>query len=109
MANLFALITKRNHLRRTGALAQDIASQSVGDVWDRVAGLVLDMDLPEARGYTRVRAVKVIRRHVSRLAQQRHLDGDAQQLLFTLATERVVQLVVADLASGRTKLIRAAA
>ena len=101
MSNLFGLLAGSKLLHRLAPMAREISNQSHPDIWNRVRDLIFDMDLAEARGYVRARAIKVIRRRVAAAVATHHdLDDQARQLLTRLATERVVQLIITDFVSG---------
>ncbi|MCE9547959.1 MAG: hypothetical protein K8T25_21005, partial [Planctomycetia bacterium] len=72
------------------------------------------MDLLEARGYVRARAMAPVRnRSATLLANRSDLNGavlnvTVQQQVVNHATNRVVQRILCDLASGSTAKRRAA-
>lgn len=109
MINLFANFIQRQSLGRTIATARQIANQSRADVWARVRDLIFQMDIPEARGYVRARAAIVVRREADAVvASAIGIDADGRNLVESMATERVVQLVLADVVSRRPSMRRAA-
>ncbi len=109
MIDLFAKIVQRPSLGRIIATARQIAKQSRDDVWSRIRDLIFEMDVPEARGYVRARAAKIVRREVHALANSMQgIDADCRRLVTSIATERVVQLVIAEVVSQRPSIRRAA-
>jgi len=110
VGRFFDLITQRKTFRQIAPLIRDFSQQCHADVWDRVRDLIFEMDLTEARGYVRARAVKVARRHVdSQLHMHPQFDSQAQLQLKTLVTERVVHLVISDFVAGGPAARRPAA
>lgn len=110
MTKLFDAFRQRDTMRRVVALARQIADRSQGDVWNRVRQLIFDMDLVEARGYVRVRAAAVIRQQMIVTIHGRHnLPASALPTLSSVATERVVQLVISDFVTRGPVARRAAA
>jgi hypothetical protein len=106
---LFAKFVQRQSLNRIISTARQIANQSRDDVWARVCELVFQMDLAEARGYVRARAAKIIRREVGvGAASISGIDANGRDLVARMATERVVQLVMAQVVSDRPPIRRAA-
>lgn len=109
MRKLFDAFRLRQRMRNVALLAQNIADESLHDVWPRVAKLVHEMDAVEARGYVRVRATAVIRRQLRVSTAAQSLPGSALLKLTALASERVVQQVIAELLRQRSVSHRAAA
>jgi flavin-binding protein dodecin len=106
---LFARLIQRQSLNRIISTARQIANQSRDDVWARVRDLVFQMDIPEARGYVRARAAKIVRREAEAVVASTHgIDAASRHLVKRMATERVVQLVLAEVVSTRPSIRRAA-
>ena len=106
MIELFAKFVQRQSLNRIISTARQIACQSRDDVCARVRDLIFQMDLAEARGYVRARAAVVVRRETATSAGE--FDAAGQDLVKRMATERVVQLVMAEVVSNRGPIRRAA-
>ncbi|NIL96217.1 MAG: hypothetical protein GTO26_02485 [Planctomycetales bacterium] len=110
MGRFFDLIRQRKTFRRIAPLIREFSQQCQADVWDRVRERIFGMDLFEARGYVRARAIKVVRRYVDgQLHHHPQLDARSGRQLKTLVTERVTQLVVTDLMAGGPAARRPAA
>ncbi len=104
------LLNERRTFKQVALLVGEISPPCQADVWERVRERVFDMDLTEARGYVRARAVKVVRRQVAaRLPRHPQLDAHAVQQLKALVTERVAQRILADLLAGGAAARRPAA
>ena len=107
---LFELLRQRVSMRHLVSVAREIAAASQNDVWQRTHELLFEMELPEARGYIRVRAAKIIRQYATdAMVQHPPMDDTTKRLLLTLATERVVHLVLTDFVSSSTAARREAA
>ncbi len=93
---------------RLDDLARDVAQCSAVDV---VRALPVDMSrmgVAELRGYVRARALRPARRHARTLATQAGLPAAVGEVLAIRALERTVQLVVRQLSTNATVVLRAA-
>lgn len=91
--NLFLLF--RRPARSTAA--SEIAGRCSAAVWDRIQPRVLEMSLPEARGYVRAKATEVI--HAKADVVLRDLPdmaGPRRSDVLASATEAVVEKVIAE-------------
>ncbi|MCE9546390.1 MAG: hypothetical protein K8T25_12835 [Planctomycetia bacterium] len=103
------LLGRSQNDRQMTALVRELSDAALSDVWDRVRGQVFGMDLLEARGYVRARAMAPVRnRSATLLANRSDLNVTVQQQVVNFATNRVVQRILCDLASGSTAKRRAA-
>jgi hypothetical protein len=95
----FRFLHRRKIEASFDTLAQEIATASRHRVRGRVEDQCQGMSVYELRGYVRARAGEPIR---SRTAQHLHaiagLSSHDEKIVIQRATERVVQLVVRDLA-----------
>ncbi|MCE9557167.1 MAG: hypothetical protein K8T91_27785, partial [Planctomycetes bacterium] len=79
------------------------------EVWNRVRDQVFDMDVAEARGYIRARAMAPVRDRIPALVPSSAALSAAQQARLTAhATDRVVQRILSELAAGSSVGRRAA-
>jgi hypothetical protein len=90
--------------RSLDAMVRQVADLSVDAVSRLVADRVTKMTVSEARGYTRARAAKEIRRQ-TRLILPQHVaaDADWQRAVIVRATDRVAPLVLRQLATERIR------
>jgi len=104
------LLIQRKTLRQIAPRVREISNRCHGEVWERVHDRIFDMDLNEARGYIRARAMMPIRSHIkAEIGTDSHLSPDARQQLMLLVTERVVHSVVTDFITGSRVARRSAA
>jgi len=108
--NLFALIFRRHDKeRQLSLLARQLADACLSEVWDRVRHRVFVMDLAEARGYIRARAMAPVRHHLPAVTRGlAPLSAELRTRVSTRATDRVVQRILCDLAAGSSFGRRAA-
>jgi hypothetical protein len=90
--------------RSLDAMVRQVAELSVDAVCRLVADRVASMTVSEARGYTRARAAKEIRRQ-TRLVLPQHMaaDADWQRAVIVRATDRVAPLVLRQLTTARIR------
>jgi hypothetical protein len=90
--------------RSMDAMVRQVAELSVDAVSRLVADRVTSMTVSEARGYTRARAAKEIRRQ-TRLALPAHVVADAawERAVIVRATDRVAPLVLRQLTTARIR------
>ena len=107
---LFNLITQLRRRERLTIMARRIAERSLDEVARRIVGLSPEMSAAETRGYIRARAAVVICREVNLLlALGRHVNFDDRTRLTHLATEEVVNRLVAQAAFCRVQPLEAGA
>ncbi|HUY33101.1 MAG TPA: hypothetical protein VMV69_09990 [Pirellulales bacterium] len=79
-------------------LARQVAQRSYALVRDLVEGRTWAMSRAEARGYVRAKAGPVIRAEIAALIQRSGRLGEhGQSSVFALASDRVIQSVLADI------------
>lgn len=95
------LLLQGSRRRWLDALVRQVAEQCMAAVYNRTAGRVEAMGVCETRGYIRARAGTLVRRH-ARAAVERVAAADPawEQALVSRATERVVALVMRQLATA---------
>jgi hypothetical protein len=107
---LFNLIAQLRRRERLTIMARRIAERSLDEVARRVVGLGPEMSAAESRGYIRARAAIVICREVNLLlALNRHVHFDDRTRLTHLATEEVVDRLMAHAALCRVQRLEAEA
>jgi len=108
--NLIALIFRRHDTQRQmSMLVKQLSDACLTDVWDRVRNHVFAMDLAEARGYIRARAMAPVRHHLPHVTRHSgSLSAELRTRLRARATDRVVQRILCDLAAGSSFGRRAA-
>ena len=110
MIGIFSYFSRVRAERELARLIREVSDISQDEVWDRVRHRIFDMGFVEARGYVRARATDVVRRksEVVLLARQ-DVDAATRARLCRYARERVIQLVVGNLAAGSPVARRVAA
>jgi hypothetical protein len=91
--------------RSLDAMVREVAELSVENVCRLVADRVTSMTISEARGYTRARAAKEIRRH-TRIVLPKHIaaaDASWERAVIVRATDRVAPLVLRQLTAARIR------
>ena len=84
------------------AIAEQIAVERRGAVWQRVHHRVAHLALAEARGYVRIKAAKIVREAVARrLEDDRTIRAGTTAYLNQLTMEAVLRLAVLDLIHAR--------
>lgn len=90
-------------------LVRNLSDACQTDVWNRVRDQVFDMDLAEARGYIRARAMAPVRDRLRAVVpSSAPLSAALQARLTAHATDRVVQRILCELAAGSSVGRRAA-
>lgn len=80
--------------RQAAELAQHVARRSCAGVWSRIEGRVLQMSVPEARGYIRAHSAEIVAVQTVRSGVAPH----RQSLVVELAREAVVETLVCEVA-----------
>lgn len=108
--NLFSLIFRRHDKEhQLSTLARQLSDACLSDVWDRVRDHVFAMDLAEARGYIRARAMAPVRHRLLAVARgSAPLSAELRTRVSARATDRLVQRILCDLAAGSSFGRRAA-
>ncbi|HIF34548.1 MAG: hypothetical protein VB878_05505 [Pirellulaceae bacterium] len=88
---------------------ETIANLAGAEVLRRAQGTGSSMTANQRLGYVQVRADKVIRRHVMRLAILRSLDARTEQRVLDAAREQVVRSVCTQLELSKTARLPVAA
>jgi hypothetical protein len=89
-------------------LARQVAQRSYVLVRESVEGRTCSMSRAEARGYVRAKSGPVIRSEIAALVKRvRHLDQRGLALVHSLAGDRVIQSVLADLGRERMRQLGA--
>jgi len=100
MINVIAKLLGAPPASRVDVLSRQVAELSLESVCQLVGERVESMTFSEARGYVRARAAQIVRKQ-SRLAISR--QAGAEQA-WTVATERIVPLVLRQAGVGVPKL-----
>ena len=97
IAKLFGVTSSR----KVEALIKQVADASIAPVCERLAEEMDAMSLPEARGYIRARAARVVRRE-TRIAINRlpKTEVVCSEVIIRSATEKLVPLVLRQLSVG---------
>ncbi len=90
-------LTNSATARQTTELAQQVARRSCAAVWNKVQRRVLDMSLPEARGYIRAHAAAVVEAEAARAG----VAPSRCDELAGLAREAVVETLASEVARIR--------
>jgi hypothetical protein len=99
---LFDSLTNSYTARQTAELAQQVARRSCAAVWQKVQRRVLNMSVPEARGYIRAHATHVVHQETAKTG----IDASQRADLIDLAREAVVTLACEVARMHRTQLGR---
>ncbi len=89
-------------------LVRDVVECSAVDVVRQLPADMSRMGLAELRGYIRARAVRPVRHHARTLVAQTGHPASAADVLANRALERTIQLVLRQLSSDATIVLRAA-
>lgn len=87
--------------------AEKIALRSRHDVWERVVPRVYSMSTAEAGGYVRARSAAIIHQEVDRAFEEdSSLKRAQRERLVQLATEKVIEVIVAQTRAVRPTTMR---
>lgn len=108
--NLLPFFRRRPTLDlQLATLVRTLSDACQTEVWNRVRDQVFDMDVAEARGYIRARAMAPVRHRIPAVVSGVAVLSTAQQArLTTHATDRVVQRILCEMAAGSSVGRRAA-
>jgi hypothetical protein len=101
MVSLSMFDFRRNRLVQE--LAGNIAKACRSAACDRVLGKTAGMSLAETRGYIRARSADLIETHANTRTLPVRLDSRARQRVLMLATQRLVEGVILDMARAGTR------
>lgn len=91
-------------------VVRQIVEKCLAEVCDQVEGHLQGMTLPEARGYVRARATRVVIREVRTvIASSTTLEFVAMAVIVRQATERLIPQVIRRTYVGAKRLPRVAA
>jgi hypothetical protein len=108
--NWFSFLFRRNRgERQLAALVRLLSDACQSDVWDRVRDHVFSMELAEARGYIRARAMAPVRQRLPLVIPgAEKMPSALRTRVAAHATDRLVQRIICELASGSSVGRRAA-
>ena len=95
--------------RQLATMVRKLSEACQSDVWDRVRDHVFSMELAEARGYIRARAMAPVRNRLPAVVPNSAAMPSALRAKLTAhATDRLVQRILCELAAGSAVGRRAA-
>ena len=95
MLQIFSKFLNRPSTELVNTIVRQVAEQSIEGVCQLVAASVSEMSLPEARGYVRARAAKIVRRHTRKtMSRQPVAVQELHSEVARAATEKILPAVL---------------